>query len=92
MFKLIWSRRFKRSYRKIKYSGQFDRERLRVVLDFLHEAIPLPFQYQDHALAGEYKDCRECHLKGDLLLMYEVTEKRKEITLLDIGSHSDLFG
>lgn len=92
MYEIIPSRRFKRSYKKVKRSGQFDHERLQSVLEFLRQGTPLPYQHQDHALSGEYRHCRECHIKGDLLLMYEVVQRRKEITLLDIGSHSDLFG
>ncbi len=92
MFPLIWSRRFERSYKKIKHSGQFDRERLRIALGFLRDGTPFPFHYKDHALEGEYLGCRECHLKGDICLIYEIRESLKDIVLVDIGSHSELFG
>lgn len=92
MYEIIPSRRFRRSYKKVRRSGQFERERLRAALEFLREGIPLPFSYQDHLLLGEYQEYRECHLKGDLLLIYEIRDHLKEVILVDIGSHSDLFG
>jgi mRNA interferase YafQ len=50
----------------------------------------LPLRYRDHSLTGEYKDCRECHLKPDLLLIYRsVGDSILELTRL--GSHSELF-
>ena len=91
MYEIVYSRGFKRSYKKIRYSGQFDRERLRVALQCLRSGIPLPFHYRDHALEGEYVGRRECHLKGDTLLMYRRNEDKKVVTLVDIGSHSELF-
>jgi mRNA interferase YafQ len=50
----------------------------------------LPLRYRDHALGGEYSDCRECHIKPDLLLIYrKVGDDVLELTRL--GSHSELF-
>lgn len=49
----------------------------------------LPKESQDHALVGEYIDCREFHISGDLLLIYFTTDT--ELVLLRIGTHSQLF-
>ena len=92
MYEIVFARRFKRSYKKISRSGQFDRKRLHDTLSFLRDGTPLPFERQDHALSGDYQGCRECHLKGDILLIYEIRESVKTIVLIDIGSHSELFG
>ena len=92
MYEIVYSRGFKRSYWRIKRSGQFDRERLRTALWSLRNDASLPVGYRDHALAGEYIGCRECHLKGDLLLIYRCNEVKKIVTLVNIGSHSELFG
>lgn len=92
MYEIVYSRSFKRSHRRIKRSGQFDRERLRTALEFLRADTPLPFHYRDHALEGEYLGSRECHLKGDTLLIYRRNEATKIVTLVNIGSHSELFG
>ncbi|RVZ06643.1 type II toxin-antitoxin system YafQ family toxin [Helicobacter pylori] len=40
---------------------------------------PLAPKYKDHPLKGALKDFRECHLKPDLLLVYQI--KKQENTL-----------
>jgi len=49
----------------------------------LAEDKPLPEKSRDHALAGEWRDHRECHLKPDLLLIY----RKPNVDLLATGSH-----
>jgi len=49
----------------------------------------LPNESLDHALKGEYKDTREFHISGDLLVIYRVQDSALE--LLRIGTHSQLF-
>ena len=51
----------------------------------------LPKANKDHALKGEYKDCRECHIQSDWLLIYSKQKTLKIIELRRTGSHSDLF-
>ena len=46
--------------------------------------------YRDHPLTGDWKGFRDCHLRPDLVLIYSVSET--ELTLVRLGSHSDLFG
>ncbi len=36
-------------------------------------------------------ELNECHLAPDILLIYGVCENILTLTLVDIGSHSDLF-
>ena len=50
----------------------------------------IPKKYRDHALSGEWSGFRECHIKPDLLLIYESGEDF--IQLVRLGSHSELFG
>lgn len=49
----------------------------------------LPVQAKDHALIGNYKDTREFHISGDLLVIYRV--EMDTLELLRIGTHSQLF-
>jgi mRNA interferase YafQ len=50
---------------------------------------PLAKKYRDHALTGDWRDHRDCHVKPDLVLIY-----RKPIDivlqLVRLGSHSQL--
>ncbi len=55
----------------------------------LKNDTPLPEESRDHELAAEYKDCREFHLGGDMLVIYRVIGNEAEF--LRMGSHSQLF-
>lgn len=50
----------------------------------------LPEQFKDHTLKGAWEPHRECHLRPDLLLIYRKTNNN-ELTLVRLGSHSELF-
>jgi len=51
---------------------------------------PLPMRNRDHDLSGNWSDCRECHVRPDLLLIY-MKVAADELRLVRLGSHSDLF-
>jgi mRNA interferase YafQ len=57
----------------------------------LAEDRPLPPANRDHALTGEWKGYRECHLRPDLLLIYAKPDP-ETLDLVRLGSHSELFG
>ena len=61
------------------------------VIDLLAHGQPLPAKYKDHALTGNYKGCRECHIQPDWLLIYEVEQEALFLYLIRTGTHSDLF-
>ena len=60
------------------------------VIYYLINDHEIPSKYRDHALSGEWSGFRECHIKPDLLLIYETGED--SIQLVRLGSHSELFG
>ena len=39
----------------------------------------LPAQSKDHDLTGNYKDTREFHISGDLLVVYRIEENTLEL-------------
>lgn len=49
----------------------------------------LPARLRDHALSGEWGDCRDCHVKPDLVLIYRKPDA-DTLELLRLGSHSEL--
>ncbi len=49
----------------------------------------LPASFRKHKLTGQYKNCLECHVRGDSLLIWIEDER---INVLRFGSHSELFG
>jgi mRNA interferase YafQ len=64
---------------------------LKPVIDALVFDQLLAASYRDHNLTGEWAECRECHIKADLLLIYKKMDDDKLI-LARLGSHSELFG
>ena len=44
-----------------------------------------------HALTGNFEGFRECHIKPDWLLVYLIENDILTLTLVDTGSHSDIF-
>lgn len=90
MLTIKYQKAFKRDYKRIVRRG-YDVRLLENVIQLLIEQKPLPEQYLDHNLTGNYKDYRECHLAPDWLLIYQVKEKELILCLTRTGSHSDLF-
>ena len=52
----------------------------------------LPESNRDHALTGDWKGFRECHILPDWLLIYRIENDVLVLTLTRTGTHSDLFG
>lgn len=50
---------------------------------------PLPEKNKDHALTGNWKDHRECHIEPDWLLVYRIIDKTLILSLVRTGTHSD---
>jgi mRNA interferase YafQ len=66
-----------------------DTSKLREVILLLIEGSPLPQRYKDHALGGDWKHYRECHIEPDWLLIYKIDGD--DLYLVRTGTHSDLF-
>lgn len=92
MLKLVMTSRFKKDYKRLMRSGQYQMEKLLHVLDLLCAEQPLPSQYHDHALTGSFRDFRECHIAPDWLLIYQVSQDELILTASRTGSHAELFG
>ncbi len=88
MLKVKRHKLFIKELRNAKLSDQHFSKYI-VYLSKLIEEKPLPKEALDHPLKGEYKDCREFHISGDLLVIYFVTDDT--LNLIRIGAHSQLF-
>ena len=89
-YAVIWTSRFKKDYKLLMKQGA-DISLLDDVIRLLSTGATLPEQYRDHALAGNYSDFRECHIKPDWLLIYSLSNDTLILTLSRTGSHSNLF-
>ena len=98
--------------RDVAFTGQFKKDFKRekrgrhrttvaaevlAVIEKLADDIPLPEHMVDHALTGNWKDHRDCHVKPDLVLIYRKLDPPKarqsekpKLYLVRLGSHSEL--
>lgn len=51
----------------------------------------VPSKYKPHQLHGEYKNCIECHVEDNFLLIW-IDETADIIKLVRLGTHHELFG
>ena len=89
-YNLVLSGRFKKSLRLAKKRGLDISLLDSVVEDLLHK-IPLSAKHKDHALKGKWTGFQECHVQPDWLLVYLVEDDILTLTLIDTGTHADLF-
>ena len=90
--------------RRIERTGQFRRDYKREargqhrasldadlvpILVALADDQPLEPRHHDHALSGDWKDHRDCHVKPDLVLIYQKPDA-DTLRLVRLGSHSEL--
>ena len=63
------------------------------VLNILSTGEELEEKYNNHNLINNkyYKDCKECHIEPDWLLIYKYNNNELILFLIEIGSHSELF-
>ena len=59
------------------------------VVNELAEDRQLPPHLRDHALGGQWKDHRDCHVRPDLVLIYRKPDA-EHLDLVRLGSHSEL--
>jgi mRNA interferase YafQ len=79
---------FKRDVKRLKKQHK-DFEKLKTIIQILVEGEKLPSKNRDHRLKGTLKDCRECHIEPDWLLIYRI--EGSELCLVRTGSQADLF-
>lgn len=90
MLTLETTAQFRRDYKRIKKRG-YDLKLLEAVIDALLAGEKLDAKYRDHALTGNMRDYRECHILPDWLLMYRIDGRRLVLVANRTGTHADLF-
>lgn len=87
-YKIKRAKNFKKQIKKIPLP---DKEKVLDVVNRLANNETLEPKYKDHKLSGEYKDFRECHIKPDLLLIYQKQDSTLVLVCVAVGKHSELF-
>ncbi|MDP8514541.1 type II toxin-antitoxin system RelE/ParE family toxin, partial [Campylobacter coli] len=85
-YKIYYHKDFIKAYKKI---SDEERKITDEVIVKLSNDENLEPKYKDHQLKGVLKDFRECHIFGDLVIIYKRDDKI--LSLYRIGRHQDLF-
>lgn len=89
MKELQYSTKAKKDLKKYRNNPR-KMNKLYNVLSMLVNDIEIPEAFKPHKLTGQYKNCMECHVEGDFLLIW-IDEDIGIVEILRIGSHSELF-
>jgi mRNA interferase YafQ len=89
-----YAKTFLKDWDRLSQSGRYDMNRLKqVMLLLIANNGPLAPEWLDHALSGQWRGYRECHVGGDFLLIYALNNEAKNATIVFVraGTHADLF-
>ena len=90
MFRIIYTNKFEKDVVRCTKRG-LDLYLLEELVNNLKETGSVSTKHRPHILSGKLQGIWECHIKADWLLLWIKNEDQKIITLVDTGSHSDLF-
>ena len=91
MRKIERTGQFKRDYKreaKGRHQATLDADLVPVLVALANDQRLEP-RHRDHALTGNWKDHRDCHVKPDLVLIYQKPDA-DTLRLVRLGSHSEL--
>jgi mRNA interferase YafQ len=93
MYQIVYVKKFKKSFAKLVKGGLKKSIQKQIIetIDLLASGAKLPSSYRGHRLHGELSEYCECHVQGDLLLVYQIKDKELILLMVNIGSHNDLF-
>lgn len=92
MLRLKYTNSFKKDFKKKKIKMSFeDFQEFFEVINKLRNEETLEGKYVDHSLSRDFKDCRDCHIKPDLILIYRIYIEENILTLIRYNSHSEIF-
>lgn len=84
------SSQFKKDFKRFRHDSSVLSE-FTTVLTFLKDDVDLPEKYRDHALHNNWEGFRDCHIKSDVVLIYQKYEDIVKFLKIErIGSHSEL--
>ena len=82
---------FRRDYKREargRHRASLDADLIAVLGPLMRDEA-LPNRYRDHSLGGNWAGFRDCHVKPDLVLIYEKPDDTT-LRLVRLGSHSEL--
>jgi mRNA interferase YafQ len=89
-YRVAYTNVFKRQ-RKALIARGYDISLLDDTIKVLANGEALPERFRDHALQGERKGYRDCHVRPDWVLIYRIDNDVLTLLLSETGTHADLF-
>ena len=91
-YKVVYSTKFKKSLKKILKQGK-DIDKLEYIVLKLANKEDLDLKYRNHKLIDDkyFKNCFECHIEPDWLLVYQYNDNELLLLLVATGSHSEIL-
>ena len=95
-YTVVSTSQFKRDLRLVEKQGR-DVRKLERIIELLASGVALPKKNRDHALKGNLRAYRECHVESDWLLLYKIdvrpVNREADVMILSrTGTHSVLLG
>ncbi|MCX7759939.1 MAG: type II toxin-antitoxin system YafQ family toxin [Hydrogenothermaceae bacterium] len=90
MYRIVVHKQFVKDLKKVDLNHN-SFQKLLYCISLLSNGLSLPPEMRDHPLIGNFKGFREFHIAGDLLVIYRIDDLKKEVELVRIGTHSQLF-
>ena len=92
------SKKFLKDIKRIKQNSKTStwnriEERLNIAFECIITHKDLPPDFDDHAITNHklYGNCRDCHILGDLVMLYRIEKDVVEIlNVMRIGTHNQL--
>jgi mRNA interferase YafQ len=93
MYEIVQTKKFAKALKRLVRGGlkQSVQKDIQIAINTIAAGEKLEVGYRDHQLHGDLAACRECHIQGDLILIYQIKGEELVLILIDIGSHSELF-
>ncbi len=93
MYTIYHTKKFVKALKRIKsgVGGLKILSEIEIAIDYLSKGENLPENYFKHELRGDYEGYSECHIRGDLLLLYRKDQNKLVLILIEVGSHSYFF-
>ncbi|TLD97398.1 type II toxin-antitoxin system YafQ family toxin [Helicobacter jaachi] len=87
-FELLQTKLFRKEYKKLssRLKDEVDK-----VLEKLENGETLESKHKDHGLSGNLSGLRDCHVRFDLVLIYQKDGQNLIITAMRINTHSEIF-
>ena len=91
-YRIDYTSNFKRQYKQLAKQGK-DLRKLHNIIEKLASGIELDKKNRNHLLnnSKKYKNCSECHIEPDWLLVYRIINNELILLLVGTGSHSEIF-